>query len=141
MVQTGMPNTTYDALPIIRWKSLQDYGKAGQMTRELLKSKDMYDFFSGTATLSCLLFDGGHTYTDLTTINELDSTFTQKLKPIREAKLEEFYGYCPEYLPIKQAKEDNRALRKELDSLRVENIGKDVRYVKVGKLIEQFYAK
>jgi C-terminal processing protease CtpA/Prc len=111
---------------------LQDYGKAGQMTRELLKSKDMYDFFSGTATLSCLLFDGGHTYTDLTTINELDSTFTQKLKPIRETKLEEFYGYCPEYLPIKQAKEDNRALRKELDSLRVEKIGKDVRYTKVG---------
>ena len=113
-------------------QSLQDYGKAGQMTRELLKSKDMYDFFSGTATLSCLLFDGGHTYTDLTTINELDSTFMQKLKPIREAKLEEFYGYCPEYLPIKQAKEDNRALRKELDSLRVEKIGKDVRYTKVG---------
>ena len=113
-------------------QSLQDYGKAGQMTRELLKSKDMYDFFSGTATLSCLLFDGGHTYTDLTTINELDSTFMQKLKPIRETKLEEFYGYCPEYLPIKQAKEDNRALRKELNSLRVEKIGKGVRYVKVG---------
>ncbi len=113
-------------------QSLQNYGKAGQMTRELLKSKDMYDFFSGTATLSCLLFDGGHTYTDLTTINELDSTFTQKLKPIREAKLEEFYGYCPEYLPIQQAREDKKALRKELDSLRVETIGKDVKYVKVG---------
>ena len=113
-------------------QSLQDYGKAGQMTRELLKSKDMYDFFSGTATLGCLLYDGGHTYTDLTVINEIDSSFIQKLKPIKEATLEEFYNYCPEYLPIKQAKEDNRALRKELNSLRVEKIGKGVRYVKVG---------
>ena len=115
-------------------QALQDYGKAGQMTRELLKSKDMYDFFSGTATLSCLLYDGGHTYTDLTVINELDTlnSFTQKLKPIREAKLQEFVGYCPEYLPIQQAKVDNRALRKELDSLREEKIGKGVRYTKVG---------
>ena len=113
-------------------QSLQDYGKAGQMTRELLKSKDMYDFFSGTATLGCLLYDGGHTYTDLTVINEIESSFMQKLKPIKEATLEEFYGYCPEYLPIKQAKEDIRALKKELDSLRVEKIGKGVRYVKVG---------
>ena len=115
-------------------QALQDYGKAGQMTRELLKSKDMYDFFSGTATLGCLLFDGGHTYTDLTTINELDTlnSFVQKLKPIREAKLEEFYGYCPEYLPIQQTREDRKALRKQLESLRVEKIGKDVRYTKVG---------
>jgi hypothetical protein len=115
-------------------QALQDYSKAGQMTRELLKSKDMYDFFSGTATLSCLLFDGGHTYTDLTTINELDTlnSFTQKLKPIRETKLEEFYNYCPEYLPIQQARADRRALAKQLDSLREEKIGKDVKYVKVG---------
>ena len=115
-------------------QALQDYSKAGQMTRELLKSKNMYDYFSGTATLSCLLFDGGHTYTDLTAINELDtlSSFMQKLKPIREAKLEEFYGYCPEYLSIKQAKDNDRALRKQLRELREEKIGKDVRYTKVG---------
>ena len=113
-------------------QALQDYSKAGQMTRELLKSKDMYEFFSGTATLGCLLFDGGHTYTDLTKINKIDSSFIQKLEPIREAKLEEFYGYCPEYLPIKQAKDDDRALRKQLDSLREERIGKDVKYMKVG---------
>lgn len=115
-------------------QALQDYSKAGQMTCELLKSKDMYDFFSGTATLSCLLFDGGHTYTDLTRINEIDTlgSFAQKLKPIREAKLKEFYGYCPEYLAIKQAKEDDRALKKQLDALREEKIGKGVRYTKVG---------
>ena len=115
-------------------QALQDYGKAGQMTRELLKSKNMYDYFSGSATLSCLLFDGGHTHTDLTYINNIDTlgNFMLTLKPIREAKLEEFYTYCPEYLPIKQAKEDDRALNKELNALREEKIGKDVRYTKVG---------
>jgi hypothetical protein len=115
-------------------QALQDYGKAGQMTRELLKSTDMYDYFSGTATLSRLLYDGGHTYTDLTEINEIDtlSSFAQKLKPIRKAKLEEFDSYCPEYQPIKQKRESNRALRKQLRQQREEKIGKDVHYTKVG---------
>jgi hypothetical protein len=104
------------------------------MTRELLKSKNMYDYFSGSATLSCLLFDGGHTHTDLTYINNIDTlgNFMLTLKPIREAKLKEFYTYCPEYLTLKQAEEDDRALRKELDALREEKIGKNVRYTKVG---------
>ncbi len=31
----------------------------------------MYDFFSGTATLNCLLSDGGHTNIDLTGINKI----------------------------------------------------------------------
>ena len=115
-------------------QALQDYGKAGTMTRDLLKSTDMYDFFSGTATLSRLLDNGGHTYTDLTTINTIDtlSSFYQKLKPIRKAKLEEFDGYCPEYQPIKQTRDDKKALRKQLNELREEKIGKDVHYTKVG---------
>jgi hypothetical protein len=115
-------------------QALLDYGKAGTMTRDLLKSKDMYDYFSGTATLSCLLADGGHTHTDLTVINSIDtlSTFSQKLKPVRKAKLEEFEGYCAEYLPIKQARIDNRALRTQLKKLREQKIGKDVFYTKVG---------
>ena len=115
-------------------QALKDYGRAGTMTRDLLKSTDMYDFFSGTATLSCLLNDGGHTYTDLTTINSIDTltSFGQKLKPIRLDKLEEFEGYCPEYLPIKQVRIDNRALRTQLNKLREEKIGKDVHYTKVG---------
>ncbi len=115
-------------------QALQDYGKAGQMTRELLKSADMYDYFSGSATLSRLLYDGGHTYTDLTEINEIDtlSSFAQKLKPIRKAKLDEFDGYCPEYQPIKQKRENTRALRKQLRELREEKIGKGVHYTKVG---------
>ena len=115
-------------------QALQDYGRAGQMTRDLLKSTDMYDFFSGTATLSCLLADGGHTYTDLTVLNTIDTlnSFGQKLKPFRQDKLEEFEGYCPEYLPIKKKREDTRALRKQLSELRQEKIGKDVHYTKVG---------
>ena len=115
-------------------QALQDYGQAGTMTRELLKSTDMYDFFSGTATLSRLLDDGGHTYTDLTVINEIDtlSSFWQKLKPIRKAKLEEFDSYCPEYQPIKQTRDNNRAIRKQLNELREEKIGKGVNYTKVG---------
>ena len=52
-------------------QALQDYGKAGQMTRDLLLSTNMYDFFSGTATLNCLLSDGGHTNIDLTGINKI----------------------------------------------------------------------
>ena len=115
-------------------QALQDYGKAGTMTRDLLKSKDMYDYFSGSATLGCLLNDGGHTYTDLTVINPIDTltSFAQKLKPILAAKAEEFLGYCPEYLPIKKKRDDNNALRKQLNELREEKIGKDVRYTKVG---------
>jgi hypothetical protein len=115
-------------------QALQDYGKAGQMTRELLKSKDMYEFFSGTATLGFLLYDGGHTYTDLTVINKIDaeSTFMQQLKPIRQTKQKEFEGYCPEYLSIKQAALDASNLRNQLNQLREEKIGKGVRYTKVG---------
>ena len=115
-------------------QALQDYGKAGTMTRDLLKSTDMYDFFSGSATLSRLLDDGGHTYTDLTVINEIDTltSFAQKLKSIRKAKLDEFDSYCPEYQPIKKVRDDNRALRKQLNELREEKIGKDVFYTKVG---------
>ena len=115
-------------------QALQDYGKAGEMTRELLQSQDMYDYFSGSATLSCLLFDGGHTYTDLTAINPIDpkSDFAQKLKPIAKTKMEEFEGYCPEYLTIKQANADIRALRTQLKQLREAKIGKGVCYTKVG---------
>lgn len=115
-------------------QALQDYGKAGTMTRELLQSTDMYDFFSGSATLSRLLYDGGHTYTDLTIINKIDpkSSFAEKLKPIAQTKMEEFEGYCPEYQTIKQATAANRDLRKQLNDLREEKIGKDVYYTKVG---------
>ena len=115
-------------------QALQDYGKAGQLTRELLKSKDMYDYFSGCSTLSCLLFDGGHTYTDLTVINPLDpnSSFVQKLMPIAQTKAKEFLDYCPEYQPISQARANNSALRTQLKQLREEKIGKGVHYTKVG---------
>ena len=115
-------------------QALQDYGKAGQMTRELLNSKDMYDFFSGTATLNDLLFDGGHTFTDLTAINPIDtqSGFDAKLQPIYLAKLEEFAGYCPESQIGYQSFYDRFGLRDQLNQLREEKFGQGVHYVKVG---------
>ena len=115
-------------------QALQDYGKAGQMTRELLKSTDMYDYFAGSSTLSCLLDDGGHTYTNLTIINPIDakSDFAQKLTPNLQTKMQEFNDYCPEYQPIRQTRTDNIALRAQLRQLREEKIGKDVHYTKVG---------
>lgn len=115
-------------------QALQDYGKAGQMTRELLNSKDMYEFFSGTATLNNLLFDGGHTYTDLTAINPIDtqSGFGAKLQPIYLAKLEEFAGYCPESQIGYQSLYDSFGLRGQLNQLREEKFGQGVHYVKVG---------
>ena len=228
MVQPGMPNTTYDALPIIRWKSLeaspaqvtvtldygkynidiredgenvyfpfatiadlytdgymhiaafngqsdmaefsyknlcftmtnffgypgrtlleksmkekgmdqalQDYGKAGEMTRELLQSTDMFDYISGTATLGCLLNDGGHTYTDVTVISDItgNADFVEKLKPIYATKLNEFLGYCPEYQPINDKRNARVNIRNQLNTKRKEKFGKGVHYVKVGNTV------
>ena len=63
MVQPGMPNTTYDALPIIRWKSLDaspkqvdvtlDYGKYGIDIRE-----DGENVYFPFATIADLYTDG-----------------------------------------------------------------------------------
>jgi len=63
MVQPGMPNTMYDALPIIRWKSLVasptqvdvtlDYGKYGIDIRE-----DGTNVYFPFATISDLYVDG-----------------------------------------------------------------------------------
>ena len=63
MIQPGMPNTTYDALPIIRWKSLDaspkqvdvtlDYGKYGIDIRE-----DGENVYFPFATIADLYMDG-----------------------------------------------------------------------------------
>ena len=63
MVQSGMPNTSYDALPIIRWKSLDaspkqvdvtlDYGKYGIDIRE-----DGENVYFPFATIADLYTDG-----------------------------------------------------------------------------------
>ena len=115
-------------------QALQDYGKGGQMTRELLKSKDMYDFFSGTATLEYLLFDGGHTHTALIAINAIDtaSSFMHKVDQLIQTKYAEFDEYCPEILPIKESMADRALLKGLLSKQREEKFGKGVNYTKVG---------
>ena len=118
-------------------QALKDYGKAGEMTRELLQSTNMYDYISGTATLGCLLNDGGHTYTDVTVISDItgNADFVEKLKPIYVTKLNEFYGYCPEYQPIKDRRSARTEIRNQLRTKREEKFGKDVHYVKVGNTV------
>lgn len=115
-------------------QALQDYGKAGQMTRELLQSQSMYDFIVGTATLSCLLDDGGHTHTDVTKISPLsgNASFAEKLKSCKSEKLNEFISYCPEYKPIEDITEAMNQQKNKLVALRNEKFGKDVHYAKVG---------
>ena len=114
--------------------ALQDYGKAGQMTRELLQSENMYDYIAGTATLGCLLNDGGHTYTDVTVISKIDKTseFWSTLSNIKTAKLEEFSVYCPEYADVKKVIEDRWALKPVIDEARKQKMGEGVKYYKEG---------
>jgi hypothetical protein len=118
-------------------QALQDYGKAGEMTRELLHSTDMFDYISGTATLGCLLNDGGHTYTDVTVISDItgNADFVEKLKPIYATKLNEFLGYCPEYQPINDKRNARVNIRNQLNTKRKEKFGKGVHYVKVGNTV------
>ena len=118
-------------------QALQDYGKAGEMTRELLQSTNMYDYISGTATLGCLLNDGGHTYTDVTVISDItgNADFVEKLNPIYATKLTEFLGYCPEYQPIKDRRSARTEIRNQLRTKREEKFGKGVHYVKVGNTV------
>ena len=115
-------------------QALQDYGKAGQMTRELLLSQNMYDFIAGTATLSCLLDDKGHTFTDVTAFSPMsgNAAFDSKAELYKTKKLEEFVGYCPEYAPVHKIHADKTQRALTLGTLRTEKFGKDVRYVKVG---------
>jgi hypothetical protein len=118
-------------------QALQDYGKAGEMTRELLQSTDMFDYISGTATLGCLLNDGGHTYTDVTVISDItgNADFVEKLKPIYATKLNEFLGYCPEYQPINDKRNARVNIRNQLNTKRKEMFGKGVHYIKVGNTV------
>ena len=116
-------------------QALLDYGEAGQMTRELLQSSNMYDFISGTATLSCLLFDGGHTYTDVRRINDISGnpTFKTTLDGIVQDKLATFYSLCPEYDAIKKEFQDRRELGDTLKKARTKAIGEGVTYFKEGE--------
>ena len=118
-------------------QALQDYGKGGQMTRELLKSENMYDYIAGTATLSCLLDDGGHTYTDVTRISLFDGNpaFEAKVNGIKEAKKAEFISYCPEYKDVAKVVDDRYALEGELKAMRTSKMGEGVKYYKEGETV------
>ena len=115
-------------------QALQDYGKAGQMTRELLQSTNMYDFISGTVTLGCLLCDGGHTNTDVTLMSDFSGnpTFLSTLNGIIDAKWGEFWDICPEYGPIYENLVGRITLANHLNEARAKALGEDVNYYKVG---------
>ncbi len=118
-------------------QALQDYGKGGQMTRELLKSENMYEYIAGTATLGCLLNDGGHTYTDMTTISRIDkeTPFWTELNNVKTTKLAEFNTYCPEYEAVAKVQTDRRSLRTELSEKRTAKMGEGVKYYKEGPTV------
>ena len=118
-------------------QALLDYGKGGQMTRELLKSENMYDYIAGTATLGCLLDDGGHTYTDVMRISKFDGNpaFMTTVNEIKDAKKAEFLGYCPEYKEVAKVLDDRTALEKELRAMRTEKMGEGVKYYKEGQTV------
>ena len=115
-------------------QALQDYGQAGQMTRTLLKSQNMYEYIAGTSTLGNLLFDGGHTNTDVTAISSIDkeSSFWNSIEQVKKAKNAEFLKVCPEYSPIQDARVNNSILRSNLNKLRTEKMGQGVKYYKEG---------
>lgn len=115
-------------------QALQDYGKAGQMVRDLLRSTNMYEYIAGTATLGRMLDDGGHTYTDVTVISDLKGNmpFKTRVDSIVQVKKMEFESYCPESKAYTKVMNDRRAMAKELNQKRTEKIGKNVKYRKEG---------
>lgn len=118
-------------------QALLDYGQAGQMTRELLKSQNMYEYIIGTVTLGCLLNDGGHTYTDVTVISEIDrgGTFWSELSAVSTDKVAEFISYCPEYADVQQVSIDRYLTRSILNNKRTEKMGSGVKYYKEGATV------
>ena len=116
-------------------QALLDYGQAGVMTRDLLRSTDMYEFISGTATLSCLLDDGGHTYTDVTTVSDMNGNpeFMSKLDGILEAIATEFESYCPEFQVYKDTRKAEYEMASALKEKRKEKFGDKVFYYKEGE--------
>lgn len=115
-------------------QALTDYGEAGQMTRQLLLSPDMYEYISGTMTLGYLLNDHGHTYTDVTVISNINGnpTFKATLNDIRNTKKEQFLAYCPEYKEYIDASQTKNDIRSQATELRKLKFGEGVNYYKEG---------
>ena len=116
-------------------QALLDYGQAGQMTRELLKSQNMYEYIAGTSALGYLLFDGGHTYTDITVVSRIDqkSTFWSEMNAVNTAKQTEFVTNFPEFADVEQGFVDNYLLSVLLKKKRTEKMGEGVKYYKEGE--------
>ena len=114
--------------------ALQEYGKAGQMTRELLKSENMYEFVSGSKCLGMLLEDGGHTYTDMTKISNCSGSqeWMTILDDVSLLKEQEFVGYCPEAKDIVAAMQERMAFGQKLVKAQEQKMGKKVKYYKKG---------
>ncbi len=115
-------------------QALKAYGHAGEMTRQLLLSTNMYEYIAGTNTLGCLLNDGGHTDTGIGHTSQMDSStdFYKTMGNTVKAKLEEFYGYCPEYAALIKVDDDIEALSRKLIEARIAKIGRGVTYYKEG---------
>lgn len=115
-------------------QALQDYGEAGQMTRDLLKSRNMYEYIAGTATLGCLLNDAGHTVIDVTALSTIDkeSSFWSTMSNFKQEKLEEFLNFCPEYSSVESTLILKLLSRMTINYLRPDKIGEGVKYYKEG---------
>ena len=115
-------------------QALQDYGEAGQMTRDLLKSRNMYEYIAGTATLGCLLNDAGHTVIDVTSLSTIDkeSSFWSTMSNFKQEKLEEFLNFCPEYSSVESTLILKLLSRMTINYLRPDKIGEGVKYYKEG---------
>ena len=122
-------------------QALLDYGQAGQMTRDLLLSTDMYDFITGTYTLTYLFDDGGHTYTDVTRISDIggDPAFVEKLTEILVPKVTEFESLCPEYQPFKDFRQTRAKMGADVIEKRKEKFGEGVDYYKEGETVYCFF--
>ena len=118
-------------------QALLDYGQAGQMTRELLKSQNMYEFINGTTALGYLLFDGGHTITDVTSISMIDqeSTFWSNMSQAKTDMWKDFNTYCPEFTAVQQDFIDRYLFSTLLNVKRTEKMGEGVKYYKEGETV------
>ena len=118
-------------------QALIDYGEAGQLTRQLLLSTDMYEYISGTSLLSYLLDDRGHTNTDVTNISKTtgNPAFKSALDIVKEEKKQQFYALCPEYIDYKNTYNAKWDDRENVRKTRKEKLGEGVNYYKDGNTV------
>ena len=116
-------------------QALLDYGEAGQMTRELLQSTNMYEFVYGTVLLTYLLFDGGHTITDVRHMSDMtgNPALLSAVNELIDAKFDAFRECCPERVPIIEDYYDRWGLADTLIAARTRAFGEGVTYYKEGE--------